>query len=638
MLALQADMPLPKEVDDIRVEVVVRDEVRFANDYTVGAGYLKLPATVAIVADDPSAPVTIRVIGKKNDVVRTLKETITTIPKDRVATLRMPIQWLCDGSAKAAGSSATSTCANGMTCQAGDCVPQDVPATDLPTYTAPDVFGGGDEQGSGTCFDTVPCMTGGTTAVPDGNCAIPAPRDSENVNIALRVPSGGICDDAETNCFVPLDRSDHSGWRAPTNGSGTAGGLIQLPKAVCSRLADGRVRAVVVSTTCPTKTERNPTCGPWSSVTGSSSRPAADAGVTGPALVATVPTALGVNDGAVCCPLMSSDAKLLTCVCRPNSKVMQIVAVSPTSGQVTPIAAPELSGPRNPIPAAAFGGAVYFIDRNSSSADLNRVSIGDGQISKVATATADVYDESSLLIDDTAAYALASKVSTADAGAEVSLIKIEMSSGTTTSFSTGSDKVIYQFVQDTNAVYVGSVVDAPATNGTWNRTTHLLRLEKATGASSVVADATALTNSDNHGGFFGLRLAGGDIYATQEGDLRPDGMYTSSIVKLSIDGKTKTPPLLEELLKVDQTQNKTLGVSGSSLFVFRQDLAAANSATPGAIQASSVFSIPTSGGPSRSVADFLTDAPLGIGPGLVEDSAFVYWINRSGRIFKAARN
>jgi hypothetical protein len=139
MVAIQADMPLPKEIDDVRVEVLVDGEIRFANDYEVGKDYLKLPATVAITSENPSSPVTVRVIGKKGVKARTLREAVTTIPADRLATLRMPIQWLCDDSVKADGNEFSSTCDPGQTCKEGSCVDNQVKQSELPAYTPTDV-------------------------------------------------------------------------------------------------------------------------------------------------------------------------------------------------------------------------------------------------------------------------------------------------------------------------------------------------------------------------------------------------------------------------------------------------------------------------------------------------------------------
>ena len=439
------------------------------------------------MSDDSTTPVTIRVIGKRGTLVRTLRETVTTIPRDRLATLRMPIQWLCDGSAKSAGGAdITSTCDEGLTCQAGACVPKDLVQDELPTYVPADVFGGGNEQGSGTCFDTVPCMIGGTIAKPDANCTIPRPPGAGDVNVALRVPSGGICDDAETNCFVPLDRNGRDGFVDP----GSNGGPILLPKAACTRLAEGRVTGIIVSTTCATKTETTPTCGPWSSVNGASTRPPGDAGAAGPALVATVPAALKINDGAVCCPLMVNAATLHTCVCRPGMKSMQLVAVNPSSGQVTTIGTAPLLTTRTAIPAALADGAVFFIDCDTSGSSvrsrLKRMSVTDGVITELGVAE-DANDATSLLVDDTSVYSLTSRVIPSDAGAGAaafSIIKFDKTAPTSKSFPLDRASAVLQFAQDDAALYVGGITEANA-GAKIARTSTLFRLSKESGAKKL---------------------------------------------------------------------------------------------------------------------------------------------------------
>jgi hypothetical protein len=262
VLTIQTDMALPKDVDMIRVEVSSYGAVQFSGDYPVGAGKLLVPATLGLLAPQgASKPYTIRVTARKAGKPRMLREVVTTIPTDRTAMLRVPIQWLCDGSAKETQSGEVeSSCPGGQTCTVAGCVDWNVDAASLPGYEPAEVFGGGAQAGEGACFDTVPCMTGGTELKPDAQCMIDLPAGGQGVNVALRPSnSDGICDASNANCFVPLDRSEEMGWAE-------AGGRIRLPKAVCDQIASGRVKSVVASTTCATKTPRSPTCGPWSSV------------------------------------------------------------------------------------------------------------------------------------------------------------------------------------------------------------------------------------------------------------------------------------------------------------------------------------------------------------------------------------
>ena len=88
MLAISTDMQVPKDFDSIRVTVSSFGTVRFNQDFQVGKGHVTLPATLGIVVgSDPSQPVTIRVTSSKNGKIRTLREIVTTMPVDRIATL-----------------------------------------------------------------------------------------------------------------------------------------------------------------------------------------------------------------------------------------------------------------------------------------------------------------------------------------------------------------------------------------------------------------------------------------------------------------------------------------------------------------------------------------------------------------------
>lgn len=264
ILAVQTDMSVPEDVDKVRIEILSFGNVQFANDFAVGESGLQIPATLGILpGKDPSSPVTIRVISKQQDTVRTLREVVTTVPADRVATLRVPIQWLCDDTVEQEGKTVKSTCPAGETCVAGTCKKKELDSDNLPDFQAEDIFGGASGPGqAGTCFDTVPCFADGFSApVEESDCSIAMPDDEgKGVSVGIVTPKdgGGIC--GSQACIVPLDANSDVGWQT------TEGGRIQLPEAVCTRLGDGRALAVAVTTSCVQKTEGIPTCGPWSSV------------------------------------------------------------------------------------------------------------------------------------------------------------------------------------------------------------------------------------------------------------------------------------------------------------------------------------------------------------------------------------
>src|SRR5262245_54908342 len=117
MLAVTTDIALPNAIDKIRIEVTSLGSTQFANDYELGQGKLLIPATLGILqGKDPATPVTLRLIAKKLGVAKMIREVVTTVPP-RLATIRIPIRWLCDDSAKeTVPGSVESVCPEGQTC------------------------------------------------------------------------------------------------------------------------------------------------------------------------------------------------------------------------------------------------------------------------------------------------------------------------------------------------------------------------------------------------------------------------------------------------------------------------------------------------------------------------------------------
>ncbi len=282
ILAIQTDMSIPKDIDAVWIEIYTYGSLVFQNRYEVGPAGVKIPATLALQADPgKSPPVSIRVISERQAVTRTLREVVTTIPPERVATLRVPIQWLCDGSGQRVPDTKPQQfingCPAGQTCIDGACAASDVDSSQLPAFKSGDVFGGGTGDGDGSCFDTLSCFA---TSVPlqvdAATCSADASAlgaaDAQNLNVALQLPVGGdgICD--STHCLVPLDAS--ADWAFQNN-------TLTLPPAVCARLKAGTVQSVVATAACATKTSATPTCGPWSSVGGAGDDGGAGTGGSG---------------------------------------------------------------------------------------------------------------------------------------------------------------------------------------------------------------------------------------------------------------------------------------------------------------------------------------------------------------------
>jgi hypothetical protein len=240
----------------------------------------------------------------------------------------MPIQWLCDGTAKQTGPfTVESTCGAGQSCVGGTCVDSKVDSSKLPSYSAPDVFGGGTGAGDGACFDTLGCFAKGSSVAltADGGCSIAKPEGGGDVSIGLVKAPGtdGIC--GPEACIIPLDADGEGGWTEQN-------GLIVLPQAVCDKVGSGDVKALAVTTACAQKTSALPPCGAWSSVTTTpattdAGAPSADAGGGGggfscptftgdttaclPVAVAGAPAC--PTDGPAACTVIVGDTVVTTC-------------------------------------------------------------------------------------------------------------------------------------------------------------------------------------------------------------------------------------------------------------------------------------------------------------------------------------
>lgn len=263
MLAVQTDMSLPKDIDAIRIEVLNEGVPKFRKDYErLGTfdGEIRLPGTLALVAPEkPDSAITITVsarVGGAMGKVRVVRQVVTTVPTDRVASLHVPLRFVCDGSGEDENGEAVSTCPDGQTCVAGMCEDRTIDSSTLPDYEEDDVFAGG------SCFDPIVCWSFPiTTDVDKSDCTIAAPdSDTGGFNVALALEGDGICGPA--GCFVTLDANSPEGWRVREDGR------IGLPPAVCTMLDEGRVVSIVttpVTDRCPQKKLSLPTCGPWSS-------------------------------------------------------------------------------------------------------------------------------------------------------------------------------------------------------------------------------------------------------------------------------------------------------------------------------------------------------------------------------------
>ncbi len=250
-------------------------------------GLLSFPATLGIVTNgDPSTSIHVRILTGKASadltdvgVPRTLREVVTTVPENRVALLRVHVDWLCVGAVKPEPDRyVESECPEGLTCIAGACADWAIDARSLPDFDERNVFGGGSRRGDGACFDTSACFARGAMAeVRLEDCSVAAPRGASGANAALVLApgEGGIC--AGGACLVPLTLGTPEGFSIERD-------RLKLPRAACDRLAEpiGVRKIVGVATTgaCASKTPRTPTCGPWSPFRGTEATGGAPMGYT----------------------------------------------------------------------------------------------------------------------------------------------------------------------------------------------------------------------------------------------------------------------------------------------------------------------------------------------------------------------
>lgn len=290
MLVVQTDLSLPKDIDTIRIEVSTAGVPKFKLDYTrlgTADGQIHLPGTLGLIApekpDDAVRVIVSARTGGEGGQVRVVRDIVTTVPAERVATLPVPIHFLCEGQGKDEAGNAVSTCAEGETCKAGACAENKVEPDTLPTYSDERVFG------DGGCFDGTGCWTEPVVAVVDmATCTIPG---AAGINVALQTEGQGIC--GPVGCFVTLDAESDEGWKLGEDGR------IVLPKAVCDQITSGKIVNVVtqiIPPTCAEKTADLPTCGPWSSA---KNQPPPYTGPTALAGAQPLPVALARSDDGV---------------------------------------------------------------------------------------------------------------------------------------------------------------------------------------------------------------------------------------------------------------------------------------------------------------------------------------------------
>lgn len=290
MLAISTNMRAPKDVDSVGLRITSNGVPIFDDTRQVApTGEVRFPATLAVLAaPDPRAVVKIRLVAFRGNDARILRDVITTVPHDRIALLRLPIQWVSDGSGigdlQVPLSEVRSACGDAdETTIDGRCASAVVDSSTLPTYSEPEVFGGAPAStGEGTCFDTRACF--GAASVLDVDldlCTVQVPSGvaAEALNLAIRLPPGsdGECLE-DRGCFIPLEGNEASGWTIEGSDDPATPRTVRILGTVCARIREGRALGVSASTGCTTKAPAVPVCGEASAVNGAPVQPMADAG------------------------------------------------------------------------------------------------------------------------------------------------------------------------------------------------------------------------------------------------------------------------------------------------------------------------------------------------------------------------
>ncbi len=299
MLAFSTDLAVPKDVSAVGLYITASGRpIHFgeyeAVDEGTGQYFVRFPSTFAVVSNgSASGSVRVQLVAFKKSpsgrVPFVMREALTTVPTDRTALLRMPLQWLNQGgivgTTPTPGSLLRNNCAaENLGYVDGECGNIEIDSSKLPDYREGDVFGGGSSTGKGSsCFDVAQCFgQRGVVTVDPRDCTIPgAPSDVSHVNLALQTKGGeGVCigDGATPPCFAVLDASVPGDPASTGSGWSARDGRIYLPRGVCRRLRDGDATALVASGACASKAESVPLCGPWSVPADTRVTPAADAG------------------------------------------------------------------------------------------------------------------------------------------------------------------------------------------------------------------------------------------------------------------------------------------------------------------------------------------------------------------------
>jgi hypothetical protein len=643
VITFQTDMALPSQIDNVLVQVTRRGgNVVHMQPYSLGGTTSDnpIPGSLALVAGNEPEPITIMVAGSKGDNWRTYREIVTTVPRDRVAELRMPIQWLCSEHAEpntvsmADGKGGTvsrvvQVCDDGYTCKAGSCVSSDTDSSTLPDFDPKKLYGGSDDPKQGTCFDVVGCMSAGTTVEPAADCSIERPA-GDSINVALRVANGGICNDAlrPTTCFVPLDGNDAEGWTESSDGT-----RINLPVAVCTKKAENKVLAVQTSTACPTKEASVPACGPWSSVPNDHAI-VPESGVApslpAPELFATL-SAPGLR---LCCPLMSEAGKLYSCMCADESggeSVVFSVDMQTTRTEMFEVSLPIGSA------SGVLNGTLYW----GAERTLYKMPLMAGASPTGFPAVGSLYRKGVLLTDETGVHMLTSGVDGIPENSPQAVQLVHFSpDGEPTGMDPLGNRRVSQIAQDATSFYAAvNVDDLMPVEPAFSRKTSVVRIDKRTHESTTLLNPRDMTITDvSFNGFLGVVSDGTDLFVlfvTEPAD-GLEHLQIGRVTAAATAAPSDFTAVYDMVVPSERhlTTLRLLGAVDGALLFARDEYEIDPESELQRVRSSSVLILPRGTSTPRYVADFATDLPE---TGIASSGDLIFWANQTGRIYSLDR-
>jgi len=638
MITFQTDMALPSQIDNVRVRITsMSGAVAYYDDHALGGAPddRPMPGTLAFTAGEDVEPFRITVTGSREGQWRTYREVVTPVPRDFAAELRMPLQWLCNDSAKPdvtvdddGREIVAQVCGEGETCKAGECLPSEL---DTPrAYDATKLYGGAKEPHDGKCFDVIACMSAGTTAEPSPDCTIEKPA-GDDVNVALRVANGGICNEGTTTtCFVALDGEDPEGWTTTADGA-----RAQLPAEVCRRIDERSVLAVQVSTACEMKTPALPPCASWSAV------PTTRAIVPDePAIVPELFGELSLDGGKLCCPLLAEGNRLFSCFCKGTleggdaSSVVFAVDMQTKQRESYPVGgwhtttASVISDE-----TLSWAGETLGMDGVTRS-QLVQLPLVAAAVPTSTPGTGGLYTKGTALADASGLHFQTSGLDEVGRR-EVAVVYLLHYSrdGKLTSKDPLGSRAVFQIAQDADGFYAVNNQDQASDSEMFRRVTSVVRIDKQTHKSSTLLNPQTLEISRaEYGGYIGLASDGSDVFALFQSapSQGRERLQIGRVTDPGSAGPSDLMPIYELEVPADPrvTALRLLGALDGAVFFAREE------SFEGGRFSASVMMIRRGEERAEYLADFSGDAPEA---GIVANDERVFWLNKSGRIFAFPR-